>query len=63
MQARGKIWVQEDPTHVKSQMLMQTMKIDPDTTIDHCQKLQEETDEIAKLDAKTSSQVNSLFLE
>jgi hypothetical protein len=44
-------------------MLLQTMKIDPETTIDHCQKLREETDEIAKLDAKTSSQVNSLFLE
>jgi glucose-6-phosphate isomerase len=55
--------VQEDPTHVKSQMLMQTMKIDPETTINHCQKLHEETDEIAKLNAKTSSQVNSLFLE
>ncbi len=36
---------------------MQTMKIGPETTIDHCQKLHEETDEIAKLDAKTSSQV------
>lgn len=49
--------------YVKSQMLMQTMKIDPETTIDHFRKLHEETDEIAKLDAKTSSQVNSLFLE
>jgi hypothetical protein len=44
-------------------MLVQTMKIDPETTINHCQKLHEETDEIAKFDAKTSSQVNSLFLE
>jgi hypothetical protein len=61
VQARGKIWVQEDPMYVKSQMLMQTMKVDPETTINHCQKLHEETDEIAKLDAKTSSQVKFTF--